>query len=90
MNKQQIYKFLLYILNDVVPVTDKNYLSSGIFSNKLSIFYSVSKDLNVFSETKTNLGSFALKNNLNFKLYCTGADTMSNKLLLRNMKIYNF
>jgi hypothetical protein len=83
MNKHYIYKFLLYILNDFIPMTDKNYLSSGIFSDKLTIFYLILKDLNVFSEKKTNLGLFVLKNNLNLKLFCTGAGILSNRILLR-------
>ena len=56
----------------------------------LQIYYLVFKDLNVFSEKKTNLGLFVLKSKLNFKMFCTGQDILSNTLLLRNMKIYNF
>lgn len=73
----------MYTLNDFIPATDKNYLSNGIFSDKLTIFYPILKDLNVFSERKTNLGLFVLKNNLNLKLFCTGVGILSNKILLR-------
>ena len=90
IKNKYILKNLLFIINDVIPVTDKNYISCGLFSNKLQIYYLVFKDLNIFSEKKTNLGLFMLKNKLNFKMFCTGKDLLSNKILLRNMKIYNF
>jgi len=90
VKNKYIYNIIRFILNDIIPVTDKGYLASGIFSDKLNIFYIIFKDLSVFSEKKTNLGLFSLKSNLNFRLYCTGLDISSTKLCLRNMKMYSF
>lgn len=53
----------------------------------LNFFYLVIKDLNVFSEKKTNLGLFYLKNNLDIKLFFHGINGDSCKVLLKNIKL---
>lgn len=77
-------------MNDIIFRIERSYISSGILSNELKIFYIIIKDLNIFSEKKTNLGLFALQNNLNIKLFCTGYDFIGSKILLRSMKLNMF
>lgn len=48
---------------------ERLYYSSGIFSRELQIFYIMLRDLNFFSEQKTNLGLFYLDNFLTFHLF---------------------
>ena len=85
-----IYEQIFYLVNDLLPRIDRSYLNFGIFSKDSKIFYLVIKDLNVFSEKKTNLGLFFLENNLNFHIFCCGVDLHGTTLLLRNLKINFF
>jgi hypothetical protein len=48
------------------------------------------RDLTVFSDKKTNLGLFNLKNSLSLRLFINGGDVSSSKLLLKNLKIKHF
>lgn len=77
INKKDVYNILFLVLNDILSVTDRGYLSSGLFSKNNNIYYLVFKDVNIFSEKKTNLGLFSLKRNLNFRIYCTGCEADS-------------
>lgn len=77
-------------MNDLIFKMERSYISFGILSSEPKIFYIIIKDLNIFSEKKTNLGLFSLKNNLDLKLFCTGYDLIASKILLRNMKLNMF
>lgn len=66
---KSVFRELFFFFNDIFFRVDRPYLNYGIFSNELGIFYIVLKDLNVFSEQKTNLGLFYLNNNLTLHLF---------------------
>jgi len=87
---KEIFNKLFFIINDLLYRLDNNFINFGIFSIKLNIFYLSITDLNIFSEKKTNLGLFNLKQNLDFKFFCTGFDIQNSKVLFRNLKIYLF
>jgi len=87
---KDIYNKLFFIINDLVPLVESNYRYYGLFSKHLKIFYLVIGDMNIFSEKKTNLGLFALEQNINFHLFCKGIDLVSCQLLLCNLKIKFF
>jgi hypothetical protein len=53
----------------------------------LNIFYFIIKDVNIFSEIKTNLGLFNLKDALSLRLFINGGDATSGIILLKNLKI---
>lgn len=82
-----MYNKFFFLLNDILPVLEKTYVLSGVFSKTLQVFYIVIRDLNIFSEKKTNLGLFYLKQNLNLHIFCQGSDLYSTRLLLRNLKL---
>jgi len=90
LNKKEIYYSLFFIINDIFSYIDYNHISSGIFSKSFNIFYIVLKDLNIFSEKKTNLGLFNLKSNLNFNIFINGYSTKDSYILLRTLKLNLF
>jgi hypothetical protein len=65
---------------------EKNLLKMGVLDRRLNIFFILLKDLNVYSELKTNLGLFNIKRPLNIKLYLNGGDWTNGKLLLNNYR----
>lgn len=67
LRKSDVYNKLFFLLNDLLPVIDKSYIQMGF--SILNFFYLVIKDLNVFSEKKTNLGLFYLKNSLDINCF---------------------
>ena len=88
--QKEAYSALFFLINDVLPFMGKNYVKKGIFSRSLNILYMVLKDLTVFSDKKTNLGLFNLKNPLSLRLFVTGGDAFAGKMLLKNLKLKNF
>lgn len=83
-----VYDELFFLANDVLPKVEKFYFKSGIFSRDLKIFYIILKDLNFFSEQKTNLGLFYLDNNLNFHLFYDKINNVNNvRNFLSNLKL---
>jgi len=86
LNKE-IYSSLFFYLNDILSIIEPKYIMSGIFSKRLNIFYLVLKDLNLFSEKKTNLGLFFLNHSLSFHLCIKGGNVFFSKILLKNLKI---
>lgn len=85
IKSNDIYKIFFFFLNDIYYIAEKSYKYKGIFSNKLNIFYIIIKDLHIFSEKKTNLGLFFLKQSLNMHIFCKGCDDMH--LFLKNLKL---
>jgi len=59
----------------------------GIFNKILKIFYIIVTDMNLFGEKKTNLGLFYLNKSLNLHIFCSGIDSFSGDLLLKNLKL---
>lgn len=81
---------MFVLINDLLPKVDKSYLTSGLFSKEAKIYYLVIRDMNVFSEKKTNLGLFFLENNLNFHIFCKSLDLPGASCLLRSLKLNFF
>lgn len=90
VSKLFVYNNIFFLINDLLPKVDSFYLSTGVYSNNLKIFYLLLKDLNVFTEKKTNLGLFSLKKHFNMFLYFEGVDITYIKLFNKNMKLNNF
>lgn len=88
VKKKNIFNVLFYLLNDVLYLVDKSFLSSGIFSKDLNILYVNLRDLNLFSEKKTNLGLFNLNSELNILFKLGGGDHKTSKVLLKNFKLF--
>jgi hypothetical protein len=84
--KSNIYFFLYFFFNNIGKNLDKSFIQKGFFSKNLNIFYYIIKDMNIFSELKTNLGLFNLKKPLNIHLYFSGVDFNSSNIFLNNLK----
>jgi hypothetical protein len=92
-NEKDLYNLLYFFLNNILFNIDKSFIKKGFLSKKLNIFYFIIKDVNIFSEIKTNLGLFNLKKSLNFTIYVLGVnknEIKNVKLLLNNLKLNNF
>jgi len=90
VREKELYSFLYFFLNDFLSSIERSFLSAGLVSADKKIFYIVLRDMNVFSERKTNLGLFFLKSPLNVNLFCTGLDLLSAQILLKNLKFNLF
>lgn len=90
LSKSHLYSVLFFIVNDLFFGIDKSFLKNGIFSKDLNIFYIILKDLNFFSEKKTNLGLFNLKSSLHIHLFIKGCFVTEGSLLLKSFKINQF
>lgn len=83
MKKKQLFAFLNFFYNDLLPISDE---FSHFFSKKSSLYSYTLNDLSSFSDKKTNVGLFNLNSPLNFKLIINGVDN-SSVLLLKGLKI---
>jgi predicted DNA-binding transcriptional regulator len=77
---------LHYIFNNIIANVEKNLLYLGLKGKKINIFSIVIKDKNIYSELKTNLGLFNVKNFFNINLFFLGCKSKYNLLLLKNLK----
>ena len=88
LNKSKdIYIMLFYFTNNILKNIDSSFINKGFLSKKLNIFFFIIKDMNIFSEIKTNLGLFNLKKSLNINIYFTGIDFQKSNIYLNNIKI---
>jgi len=79
LNKNfDIHYILYYYLNNIIYNIDKTFFKKGFFGKNMNIFFFLVKDVNVFSELKTNLGLFNLQQPLNLNIYLTGCDNNKN------------
>jgi len=85
-NIQDISFLLYFFFNNIGKNLDFAFIKKGFFSKNLNIFYFIIKDMNIFSELKTNLGLFNLKKPLNIHLYFLGVDNTSSLIFLNNFK----
>lgn len=87
LRKNDLYIPFSFFIYDILPIIDHDYLVINF--KKLNYFIcSISiKDMNIFSEKKTNLGLFNLKDNFNLKFFFVGLDFISVKLYFNNMKL---
>jgi len=88
--KKEIYSTLFFLINDVFSLLGRSYLKKGVFSFSQNVLYMILKDLTIFSDKKTNLGLFHLKNDLSLRLFISGGDVNSSMVLLKNLKIKRF
>lgn len=87
-NYKEIYFLFYYFINNILVNIEKIFIKKGFYSKHLNIFYFIIKDINIFSEIKTNLGLFNLKTALNFNIYILGGDYhTTTTLLLKNFKL---
>lgn len=86
-NQKDIYFLLYFFFNNIIVNVEKNLCSFGLLNKKLNIFYFILRDINIYSELKTNMGLFNIKVPLNVNLYLSGCDYNSSKLFLNILKI---
>ncbi len=67
--KKEIYWILYKINNDLIYNVDNDFLEKGNSRNNMNIFFFIIKDLNIYSELKTNLGLFNILLPLNINIY---------------------
>lgn len=77
---------IYYLYNNILINIEKNLLSKNIKGKNINIFFIIIKDLNIYSELKTNLGLFNIKRNFNINLYFIGSNINYNSIFLKNMK----
>jgi hypothetical protein len=80
---------LFYYVTNIINHLDKSFSKKGFFCKNLNVFFYIIKDVNVFSELKTNLGLFNLKQPLHLNMYLTGCDKNinKNKILINILKL---
>jgi len=83
---RHVYNNLYYLFSEYLYDMDPNYLMFGYYTNIAMIYYVVIKDLNLFSERKTNSGLFNIKTKLIVSIYIKGHNGLVNKMLPKNMK----
>jgi len=66
---------------------DRSFILFGFFTQLAKIYYILIKDLNYFSERKTNIGLFNLYVGLLVSVYINGKFVSVNKMLPKNMKL---
>lgn len=80
-----MYNQFLFFFNDLYLSSEKKTYS--IYSLKRQIYYFLLKDLAIFTNKKTNLGLFYLKQQLNVHIICTGCTRLSMVSFLKNLKL---
>ena len=85
-SNRDIYYSLYILFNNILINIEKNMLKLGVLNRNLNLFFIIVKDLNIYSELKTNLGLFNIKRPLNIKLFFSGCDYKASKILLNNLK----
>lgn len=83
---RNVYNNLYYLFSQYIANMDQNYLSLGYYTKIAMIYYIIIKDLNFFSERKTNIGLFHLRTKLIVSIYITGHSYLINNMLPRNLK----
>lgn len=83
LNKSfDIYLILYYLKNNIILNIDNTLIKKGFISNKL--YFTKLKDIKIFSEIKTNLGLFYLKNSININIYLLGCEKIHyNKIFIK-------
>jgi hypothetical protein len=76
------------LINDIFYFSDAVYIKQGLFSKALNIYYIQFLNLTIFTEKKTNLGLFFLKEPLNLHIFYLGCDALHFKLILSQFKMY--
>ena len=87
LNKyHDIYLILIYLKNNIIFYIDNILIKKGYICNTL--YYLKLKDIKIFSEIKTNLGLFYLKNSININIYLLGCDNLNyNKVFIKILNL---
>ena len=85
-NNDLIIKMIYFLYNNILVNVEKNLLNKSIKGKYINVFSIIVKDLNIYSELKTNLGLFNIKRNFNISLYFIGSNIKYNNILLKNIK----
>jgi hypothetical protein len=74
---------LYYLYNNII-----NNIEQNLFKIKLNKYYLyiIIKDINIYSELKTNLGLFNIKKYFKVKLFFKHNNINLNRALIKNMK----
>lgn len=88
LKQNDVFPLLSFFVYDILPILDVDYYSINLIKSKLISYHFLIKDMNIFSEKKTNLGLFNLKDNLNFDLFFNSLNKDSVKLFFCNIKLY--
>lgn len=83
---KEVFGTLFFLINDIFFKSDLAYLNHGCFSKKFAIYYIKFFNLTIFTEKKTNLGLFFLKEPLNLHLFVTGCDVTYLQMILFQLK----
>lgn len=86
-NPRQIYNNIYLLFSEYLSFIDKSFINLGFLINLAKIYSIIIKDLNFFSEKKTNIGLFNLYTPLFVSLYLNSNFALTNKMLLINMKL---
>lgn len=84
---RNLYNNLYKFVNEYIYFIDKNYLIYQYMTKNCSIYKIIVKDLNFFSDRKTNIGLFNLHENLIIDIYIDNNYILMNKLCMQNTKI---
>lgn len=88
LRKSDLSFSFAFILNDIIPIIDNDYLYYNLKKLDYFICNITIKDMNIFSEKKTNLGLFNLKDSFNLKFYVSAKNMDHVKLYFNNSKLY--
>ncbi len=78
---------LFFLINDIFFFSEAGYIKKGLFSTNLKIYYIKFLNLTIFTEKKTNLGLFFLKEPLNLHIFYLGCDSLHFNLVLTQFKM---
>lgn len=88
LRKNDLYFPLSFFLNDVLSIIDNDYFYFNLKKINNIICSITIKDMNIFSEKKTNLGLFNLKDNLKLRFFLSTPNIAYVKTYFNTMKFY--
>jgi len=82
-----IYDNTYLLFDEYLVNIDRNAITSGYQTKLSKIYYIIIKDLNTFSDRKTNIGLFNLSTHLILTFYLNGLESSINRMIPRNAKL---
>lgn len=86
-NRLNMYEVLSFFIVDVKSRIDIDLLKFGAFRSHFLTFYYIVKDLNLFSDRKTNVGLFYLDSYLFLKIRMLPFSMLKGRMLLNLFKL---
>ena len=86
LRRDLLFFGLGFFVNDVLPFVDRDFLEVKLL-RKYKVIFRL-RDMNFFSEKKTNLGLFNLKDFLNLHFFMSKSGFSLAKLYFNNLKIF--